>query len=292
MGKANGTSMPATPSADTPSGPSLVNLIMLYLSILGMGVIGGYGVFFYMFSERCVNLLQESEMSLNTSREEWQARYKEALTENEQCIIASNEMHGRLEAQSTLAEHYQALLGKHKDTVAKLSALQQSERESSAAREKMEISHQDLILKQEDTLTELKDSNTALETLRTQIEEQKVELQRASQQVTVTAQDKERAEKDLENAKILADEKWAEHEEEVLALKRSQEASNNHLEELKHQLERAKKEKQDSNNSLENLKTQVAELQSELERAKQQALNQLELERINKQQTENPQEAS
>jgi chromosome segregation ATPase len=307
MGKENGPSMRATPSTDTPLGPSLVNVIMLYLSILGLGVIGGYGVFFYMFSERCVNLLQESDVRFNTSREEWQAKYREALTEKEQCIIPLNEMQGRLEAQSTLAEHHQALLGKHEDTVAKLAALQQSKQESSAALEKMETSHKDLILNQEDTLAKLRDSNSALENLRTQMGELEVELQRANQRVTVSAQEKEGAEKELENQKSIADEKWAKQENELVALKRSHQATSHHLEELKTQVERAEQEKRDSNNAVEKLKTQVAELQSELERAKQSAetrleleverakqqeLHQLELERMKQQQAENPQAAS
>lgn len=269
MGKENGTSMPETPSMDTPTGPSLVNVIMMYLSILGLGVIGGYGVFFHMFSERCVNLLEESELRFNTSHEEWETKYKEALADKEQCIIPLNEMQGRLEAQSVLAERHQALLAKQEETVAKLSALQQLKEESSTVLEELKISHRDLILTQEDTLTELEDSKDALEKLRTLMGELQLELERANQKVTDSAQEKERAEKELQDQKSLADKRWAKQEEEINVLKRSQQD----FEKLKSQVERAERDKEDSDNALEKFRTQVGELQLELERAKQQAEN-------------------
>jgi chromosome segregation ATPase len=280
MGKEKGTSMPETPSTDTPTGPSLVNVIMVYLSILGLGVIGGYGVFFYTFSERCINLLEETQVRFNTSHEEWETKYKEALAEKEQCIIPLNEMQGRLEAQSALAERHQALLAKQKDTVAKLSALQQFKEESSAALETLKISHRDLILKQEDTLTKLEDSNDALEKLRTQMRELQLELDRAYQKVTDSAQEKERAEKELQDQKRRADKSWVKQEEEINALKRSQQD----FDKLRSQVERAEKDKEDSDSNLEKFRTQVGELQLELERAKQQAEN--------PPQAENPQAAS
>jgi chromosome segregation ATPase len=150
---------------------------MLYLLILGLGLIGGYGVFFHTFSERCMNLVQASEVRFNTSREEWQTKYDLALSEKEQCVIPLNEMQGRLETQSTLAEHHQALLRK-----------------------------------QEDSVAELKD---AFEKLQTQVGELHSELERMNQKMIDSAQEKERTETELQNQKSLTEEKWSEQQPSV-----------------------------------------------------------------------------
>ncbi len=52
----------ANPTMETTKGgPPLLNFIMLYMTLLGLGVIGGYGAFFVMFHERSVGLLQQAE---------------------------------------------------------------------------------------------------------------------------------------------------------------------------------------------------------------------------------------
>lgn len=114
----------------TTGGPSLINIVLLYLSLMGLGAIGGYGSFYFMFSERCTQLMTETEEKHSSSRQQFQEKYENALEGQRQCMADSSakrelsELQGRLEAQSSLADRHQVLLQKQEDTLTRLSEVQ------------------------------------------------------------------------------------------------------------------------------------------------------------------------
>ena len=116
--------------------PSILNILMLYLSLLGMGAMGGYATFYFSFSQRCSAHILASESRHNESRQAFQEKYEAAIEGQLQCMSGSiakdemNQMQGRLESQSTLSDRYQSLLDKHEATLGRLSAMQQSNQES------------------------------------------------------------------------------------------------------------------------------------------------------------------
>ena len=196
MGKENGTSeAPETPPKDPAAGPpSLLNVIMLYLCLVGLGVIGGYGAFYFMFSQRCVNLLAESEAHYNATKEEWQSRYLDAVADKEQCLTPLYQAQGQLEAQSTVAERYQALLVKQEETLAKLSALQETKEESG------------------DTLT----------SLRSQIGQLELELETAVRKLGESEREKHRVEQELLNEVQQARDVVSQRERELVEVREYQ----------------------------------------------------------------------
>ena len=111
---------------------------MLYMTLLGLGVIGGYGSFFLMFHERCVGLLQQAEETYNSSKLEWHAKHQQALSEKNECLNPLQKLQGKLQEHSTLAEKHQALEKDLGVATAKLAALQQSKDESDGIRAKLE----------------------------------------------------------------------------------------------------------------------------------------------------------
>jgi len=205
----NGTTGTPPPSKE---GPSLFNVIMLYLTLLGLGVIGGYGAFYLLFSERCVGLLQLQEVRYNTSMLEWQAKHQEAISEKDQCLSPLHQLQGKLEAQSTFAEKHQALLEKHEEALSKLSALQQTKEESNASQGK----------------------------LRAQIGELQLELQRANQKVADSVKDKERVEQDLQSRLQQAKEELVQQAEKVDGIKGDQAECAAKLPELESDLKTVK----------------------------------------------------
>ena len=114
----------------TAPGPSLLNIVLLYLSLMGLGAIGGYGGFYWLFSERCAQLMTETQQTHALSRQEVQKKYEDALEGQRQCMSDTSvkkelsEMQGRLEAQATLAERHQGLLIKQEETLARLAEAQ------------------------------------------------------------------------------------------------------------------------------------------------------------------------
>jgi hypothetical protein len=110
------------------TGPSLINIILLYLSLMGFGAIGGYGIFYYLFSERCSQLMRETESKHSASRQDYQSRYEEALEGQRQCMAETSsktqELQGRLEAQSDMAARHQSMLQKQEETLLRLSNVQ------------------------------------------------------------------------------------------------------------------------------------------------------------------------
>lgn len=193
-------------------GPSLFNVIMLYLTLLGLGVIVGYGAFYAQFNDRCVTLLHRSEERYNASKAEWLAKHQEAVSEKEECLNPLHQLQGKLEAQSTFVEKHQALLEKHEEALAKLSTLQQSKEQSSNSEAK----------------------------LKAQIGQLQLEVQRSKQKITDTIQDKERVEQDLQARLTSTMERLAQTTLEVKQRKKDQEECASKLPALESDLKTVK----------------------------------------------------
>jgi chromosome segregation ATPase len=112
---------------------SLINIVLLYLSLMGLGAIGGYGSFYFLFSERCSQLIMETKEKHSSSRQQFQQKYENALEGQRQCLADSSAkrelraLQGRLEAQSNLADRHQVLLQKQEDTLTRLSEVQSAQ---------------------------------------------------------------------------------------------------------------------------------------------------------------------
>jgi chromosome segregation ATPase len=117
-------------------GPSILNILLLYVSLLGLGALGGYAAFYASFSERCSALLRETEGLHNASKQVYVDKYEAAMEGQRQCMSDSTvkgelqKLQGTLESQSNLADRHQALLDKQEQTLAKLSALQELSQEN------------------------------------------------------------------------------------------------------------------------------------------------------------------
>lgn len=188
----NGSSTIEAPSKD---GTSLFNVIMLYLSLLGLGVIGGYGAFFLMFNQRCLFLLESAEETYNTSKIEWQSKHQEAIAEKNECLNPLQQLQGKLEEQSILAEKHQTLIKEHTVTLSKLATLQQAKEESVASRAKVQA----------------------------QIEEIQRELKQANQRAVDAVKDKEQVEKNLQTRLQIAQDELAQKTADFKSLQEKQE---------------------------------------------------------------------
>jgi chromosome segregation ATPase len=117
-------------------GPSILNILLLYFSLLGLGALGGYAGFYASFSERCSALLRETEGLHNVSKQAYQEKYESAMEGQRQCMSDNTvkeelqQLQGKLESQSNLADRHQALLDKQEQTLARLSALQELSQEN------------------------------------------------------------------------------------------------------------------------------------------------------------------
>lgn len=123
-----------SPSKD---GPSLVNVILLYSTLIGMGVIVGFSGFYFQFNERCVTLLHKAEDRFNSSKIEWHAKHQEAVAEKDECLSPLQDLQGKLDAQSSLAEQHQELKERHEKTIANLAAMQKSNMKNTEIRKKL-----------------------------------------------------------------------------------------------------------------------------------------------------------
>ena len=160
----------------TSSGPSLLNIVLLYFSLIGIGAIAGYGGFYMLFSERCSQLMAETQTKHATSRQEFQKKYEEAMEGQRQCKSDAargkqelSEIHGRFEAQSTLADRHQALLLKQEETLLRLAEAQTTQE---AASQTIASLRDEL----RDTKTDLADANRKLEDALTSAHSMKMEL--------------------------------------------------------------------------------------------------------------------
>lgn len=108
-----------------------MKLILLSLSLLGLGAIGGYITFHLMLSSRCSHLLVETESRHKLALKELQAKNQKVTEDYVKCMHDEGtkqqllELQGRLEAQSVLAERHQELVTKYDATQRDLQQLQE-----------------------------------------------------------------------------------------------------------------------------------------------------------------------
>lgn len=164
-------------------GPSLFNIVLLYFSLMGIGAIAGYGGFYWLFSERCSQLMTETQTRHAISRQEIQKKYEDAIEGQRQCMSDVNkrklelsEMHGRYEAQATLAERHQALLLKQEETLLRLGEAQTTQEAAS----QIIASLRDEL---RDTRTALADANRKLEDALLTSHSMEIELRQSLQAV-------------------------------------------------------------------------------------------------------------
>jgi len=133
-----------TKDIENRGSPSLLNILVLYLSLIGLGAIGGYAGFYAVFRQRCQQIIQTAEKRHVSSRQELQEKYMKALENQHQCQNPSAatsqgnellEIKDRLEAHSIMAEKHQDLLKRQEETVIRL---EQANRDKNVVEQKLE----------------------------------------------------------------------------------------------------------------------------------------------------------
>jgi hypothetical protein len=116
---------------------SVVNRVLFYLLLLGVGAIAGLGGFHVLYETSCTELLTASNSRQNASLETLQEKYSKAVSDHKRCLQDDSakqklhELHDRLDSQATLAGKHQDLLEKHETTLEKLSEVQRASDASS-----------------------------------------------------------------------------------------------------------------------------------------------------------------
>ena len=111
--KSTTTTIKSVPvGAANSSNGSLISRVLLYLTLIGMGVLGGYLMFTTIYNHRCADLLDDAEGRHNSTRSNLETRYKTALEEHHECIgdesatLQIYELRGRIEQLETIARTY------------------------------------------------------------------------------------------------------------------------------------------------------------------------------------------
>jgi hypothetical protein len=119
------------------AGSSVVNRILLYLLLVGVGAIGGFTIFHRHFQTSCTELLTASNSHQNASLEALQEKYSKAVADHKRCLRDDSakqklhDLHDRLDSQTTFAGKHQDLLEKHEATLEKLNEVQRASDASS-----------------------------------------------------------------------------------------------------------------------------------------------------------------
>lgn len=157
MDKKTGTRAPR--SADAGSFSTL-NLILLYLTLVGLGAIGGYISFYSLFHNRCADLLNDAERRHNETQQALQERYMGAVEKHHECLQDETktmelfDLRGRLDGQAALVGKHQSLLDKHQEGMERLSDMQTAHEQALTKISTLE----DEIQKKEAELTAMKET--------------------------------------------------------------------------------------------------------------------------------------
>ncbi len=106
---------------------TLVNTVLTYLTLVGVGAIVGYVIFFSIYNHRCSDMMDDAERNFNQTKEGLSHKLIEAIHKNTANEVAESEvleLRGRLAGQADLLGKYQALLDNHQTTVERLNGLQ------------------------------------------------------------------------------------------------------------------------------------------------------------------------
>lgn len=115
---------------------SVFNVVVFCIFLLGLGALCGYTIFFFLFRDKCADLLVERDGTHNSSLAKLETKYTRALSDVKQCQEDSDarektkELEGRLVAQAALSDKHQELLTRHERTLEKISELQLSSESS------------------------------------------------------------------------------------------------------------------------------------------------------------------
>lgn len=105
----------------------MINTFLTYLTLLGVGAIVGYTIFYSIYDHRCSDMMDDAERNFNQTKEDLSNRLIEAMHKNAANEGAESEvleLRGRLAGQADLLGKHQALLDKHQATVERLNELQ------------------------------------------------------------------------------------------------------------------------------------------------------------------------
>jgi chromosome segregation ATPase len=112
------------------AGGGTINKLLFYVTLIGLGIIGGYTAFYSIYNHRCSDLLDEAEGRHNMTREDLETRYKHAMEEHHECLndesvmLELYELRGRLESLEALEKKHQVLKEAYDDTATELSNLE------------------------------------------------------------------------------------------------------------------------------------------------------------------------
>lgn len=178
----------------------MVNVLMLYLSLIGMGAVGGYGVFYYLFSDRCISMISSMENKHTAALNALQTKYDEAVENQNKCKLETSKaeeghVKARLETQTALSDRHHALLDKHEETLGRLSKAHAAQEASAntVAELKNELARTKVIL--DNTVRLFKDAeaekNDIEQELSTEIEDMQEEMKSSRQKLQTVANDSE-----------------------------------------------------------------------------------------------------
>jgi hypothetical protein len=109
--------------------PSLLNVLLLYSTLIGLGAIGGYFLFYTLFHARCADILDENELRHNVTRQELNGKYLAAVEEHYKCLeqettqLEISELRNRLDAQASLTGKQNTMLEQNQDSAERLANL-------------------------------------------------------------------------------------------------------------------------------------------------------------------------
>jgi exonuclease SbcC len=270
----------------TPSS-SLLNTLLTSMVLIGLGVIGGFGIFHFSLHHRYVDRIYRTEQTHNVTLAVIRDRYIEADKELKQCIETDDgrqgelsELRGRLEAQykswHSLTETQRSLYGQHQEKVDQLNGLQtqvqrdqqkleQKDRDLSTIKEEMERNYQ-IKIEIESELMKMKEVNAnQKQDFTTHIEQKDFELSDVMKKSETLYQRKTQLEVEVADMKHSLEKMQTqmEQKDEELSVFRDEEGN---LEEKLFNLRTGMLDLlKEKINEIQNLKNQVGELNEEKE---------------------------
>ena len=109
--------------------PSLLNVLLLYSTLIGLGAIGGYLVFYNLFHTRCADILDENEVRHNVTRQELEGKYLAAVEEHHNCLeqettkMEISELRNRLDVQASMTGKQNNMLEQNQESAERLANL-------------------------------------------------------------------------------------------------------------------------------------------------------------------------
>ena len=169
------TTTQVAPTTSKPSqSTSLINQLLLYLSLIGLGIIVGYLLFYTIYNHRCADLLDDAEGRYNQTRANLETQYQTALEEHHECIgdesanLEIYDLRGRLEKLETIQKDYEILKEKHSKTLEELTNKEALLEEKISEQSKLQKEYNkksEQFMKGRDLLVDCRKEKTAIEKL-------------------------------------------------------------------------------------------------------------------------------